>query len=292
MWSGYNTVGRDERMDARTGKKIRLGRLFRPSSGRAIVVAYSHGLLMGPMEGMITLEEMRWRASALRAAEGLMVSPGMLGHLEEVFVGPDAPALVLHLDWQNFSRRVLAYPEGVSVALATVEEALAAGASAVMTYMFVGHADPHDEREEIERNARIARECERLGLPLIIEPRSAREKTHPEDRTDVGVLGMYVRVAAEVGADVVKCIYPGEGDAMARVVEGCPVPVLVAGGPRKETLREALEVAEVCVRVGCGGIMFGRNIYQAEDPRAALEAFQRVVHEGLSAQEALAKMQK
>ncbi len=278
-------------MDARTGKKLRLGKLFRPSSGRAIVVAYSHGLLMGPVEGMVTLEEMRQTARALRGAEGLMVSPGMVSHLEEVFIGPDAPALVVHLDWQNFSRGILPYPEGVSVALASIEQVLAAGASAVMTYMFVGHADPHDEQAEIARNAAISRECERLGLPLIIEPRSAREKAHPEDKTDTQVLAMYARIAAEVGADVVKCIYPGSRESMAEVVRGCPVPVLVAGGVRKETFREALEVAHESLLAGCGGIMFGRNIYQAEDPGRALEAFQQVVHEGMSPEEVLANMQ-
>lgn len=265
-------------MDTRTGKKIRLGRLF-GAHGRSLIVAYSHGVLMGPLPGMATGEEMERFVAAMAEADGLMIAPGLVTRLESAFIGRRAPALVIHLDWQNFSRRTLPYREGLCAQLAEIEQVVAAGADAVMTYLFVGHEDSHDEREEIARNARLARDCERWGLPLMIEPRSAREKEHPEDKSDPAIMAMYCRISAEIGADLVKCVDPGDTGALAQIIDGCPAPVLIAGGARKERLEDGVDAATRAMRAGAAGLVFGRNIYQADDPAAALAAFRRVVDE-------------
>jgi len=118
---------------------------------------------MGPAGGMETLAQMQAFASGFVGVEGLMVAPGLLPALESAFVGRDRPSLVIHLDWQNFSRSVLPPSYGVSAQLASIERVIAAGADAVMTYLFLGHDDPREEREEIARNARIVEECARLG---------------------------------------------------------------------------------------------------------------------------------
>ena len=99
-------------MDARTGKRIRLGRIFDSESGNAIVVAYSHGVLLGPLPGMHSAHEMLRIAHALRKADGIMVAPGLVRPLEDAFVGRDRPSLVIHLDWSSFSRRILPYEQG------------------------------------------------------------------------------------------------------------------------------------------------------------------------------------
>src|SRR5512135_1310482 len=99
-------------MDSRTGKKIRIGRLLRRSSGRTLLVAYSHGVLMGPRPGMRSLEEMQKMSFSLERADGLMVAPGMVSRLEEAFIGRDRPSLIVHLDYQSFSRSILKYSEG------------------------------------------------------------------------------------------------------------------------------------------------------------------------------------
>jgi DhnA family fructose-bisphosphate aldolase class Ia len=265
-------------MDSRTGKKIRLGRLFDSVSQRSLIVAYSHGVLMGAMDGMNTLADMKQRVEAMRHANGLMITPGMVKHLEDHFVGKDRPSLVIHMDWQSFSRRTLAYQEGSTVELATVEDLLRAGADALMTYLYVGHQDPEREKLEIERNARLARACDRLGMVLIIEPRSAREKYEPNDKIDVEVMSFYCRVSAEIGADIVKCIYPNDPNKMARIINECPAPILVAGGAQKDNLDDALKMASDCIEAGAAGLMFGRNIYQSVDPRATLDAFLNIVH--------------
>lgn len=274
-------------MDSRTGKKIRMGRLFDPVSQRSLILAYSHGVLMGASAGMQSLAEMRTRIDAMRRANGLMITPGMVKYLEDQFVGKDRPSLVIHMDWQSYSRSTLPYEEGSAVELATVEDVLRAGADALMTYLYVGHRDPEKEKLEIERNARLARACDRLGMVLIIEPRSAREKYEPSDKTDVAVMSMYCRMSAEIGADLVKCIYPGNPAKMKQIIDECPTPVMVAGGAKRESLSDALHMAEGCIQAGAAGLMFGRNIYQSDDPSATLAAFLSIVHDGQSAAEAL-----
>jgi len=265
-------------MDARTGKKIRKGHLFNQNSGRTLIVAYSHGLLMGPGPGLRTLADMRRVTEAVRDADGLMIGPGMLGLLEDAFVGRARPSLILQVDYQSFSRAVLPYEQATTVEIATIEQAVAAGADAVMTYMYMGYADPLRERAEIERNARLARACEKWGMLLMIEPRSAREKSHPEDKTDPDVMGMYCRVAAELGADLVKCIYPGSREAITRIIEGCPVPLLLAGGSKTGDPETAYNRAREAVAAGGGGLVYGRNIYEAEDPAREVARYREIVH--------------
>ncbi|HVN53296.1 MAG TPA: hypothetical protein VMT46_03115 [Anaerolineaceae bacterium] len=265
-------------MDARTGKKIRLGRLFRRKSGKTLLVAYSHGVLMGPQPGMASLDEMRRVAVSLSRADGLMVAPGMVSRLEEAFTGRDRPSLIVHLDYQSFSRSVLPYEEGATVQMAQVEEALAAGADAVMTYLYMGYVEPEREKLEAGRNAQIARACERWGLPLMIEPRSAREARRPEDKTDAEVMALYCRVAAEIGADLVKCIYPGSFEKLRKVIEGCAAPLLLAGGSRQEDPEIAYDRAREAMQAGAAGLVFGRNIYEAADPAAELERYEAIVH--------------
>ncbi len=265
-------------MDSRTGKKIRMGRLFRQESGRALLVAYSHGVLLGPRPGMLSLGEIRRVALSLRRADGLMVAPGMVSRLEEAFIGRDRPSLIVHLDYQSFSRTILPYAEGAAVEMAQIEDVAAAGAEGVMTYLYIGHDDPESEKLEIERNARLARACERMGIILMIEPRSARETRHPEDNTDVRVMGYYCRLAAELGADLVKCIYPGSAEALHQVIEGCAAPLLLAGGARPETPKEAYTRAREAIQAGAAGLVFGRNIYEASDPAAELDLYLDIVH--------------
>lgn len=265
-------------MDARTGKKIRLGRLFDQKSHKTLIVAYSHGVLMGPRPGMKSLDEMKQMSLNLSRANGLMVAPGLVTPLEEAFIGKDRPSLIVHLDYQSFSRDIMPYEEGATVEMARIEDVVATGAEGVMTYLYMGYEDPEREKMEIARNARLARACERWGIIMMIEPRSAREVRNPADKTDPKILSLYCRVSAEIGADLVKCIHPGYEEALRSVIEGCPAPVLVAGGSRAEKPEQAYAGAESAMRAGAAGLVYGRNIYEASDPMPELERYLQIVH--------------
>lgn len=271
-------------MDSHIGKLIRLGRIVRPETGRTIVTATSHGVLTGPPGGQRTREEIAQTFAKLRKSDGIMVAPGMLRFVQDSFIGRDRPGLVVELDWKSWNRPLYSNlrdgrGEGVTASLASIEDLAQAGVDAVMTYLYVGHLDSRLEREEIERNARIARECARWGIGVIIEPRSARED-EDDDARSTRVAAFYARVSAEIGADVVKVIWPTEGqDGYAEVVETCFVPVVLAGGPGDETPEGAVALARKAMDAGGAGVMFGRKIYRSPDPAETLDRLIEVVHD-------------
>ncbi|OON38660.1 hypothetical protein BTJ39_17550 [Izhakiella australiensis] len=277
-------------MDSRTGKAIRLGRILRPETGSAVVVAASHGVMAGPPAGLRTRHEIETVFSQLRAADGVMVSPGMIPLVENTFIGRDRPGMVLHLDWKNHARSIYTpgkegRSEGVLAQLADISEVSVSGIDAVMTYMYLGQKDSALEQAEIARNTRIARDCERHGIALIIEPRSALEGSDPE-ALSAKVMSMYCRIAADIGADLVKALWPGSVAAFAEVTDSCYTPVLLAGGAGGDDARSTLQLAADAMQAGAKGVMFGRRIFRAPQPAAVLQALNAVVHEKQSVEQA------
>jgi fructose-bisphosphate aldolase, class I len=145
--------------------------------------------------------------------------------------------------------------------LAGPEYALANGADAVLTYLIIGTGDMEFEAHEISRNAQIARECERLGVPLIVESltrgKGIERPAAPEH------VRLHTRIAAELGADLIKTEYTGDPASMAEVVKICPLPVLVLGGARKGSDDDSLEIVHAAVRAGAAGVFFGRSVFQS-----------------------------
>lgn len=273
-------------MDSRTGKKIRLGRLLDPTTKRGVVVAASHGVMSGPPAGLKTKAEIASVFTKLEDADGVMVSPGMVPLTEDFFAGRGRPGFVLHLDWKNHGRRIYTpgkdgRSEGVLAQLATMEEVAASGVDAVMTYLYLGQRDSALERAEIERNARIVRDAEKLGLAVIIEPRSALE-AEGDEAFSTDVLSLYCRISADIGADVVKVIWNGSVEKFAPVADTCFAPILVAGGPGGESPEDTFQLAADSIEAGAAGVMFGRRVFRAEDPAAVLKGLRQVVHGNVS----------
>jgi fructose-bisphosphate aldolase, class I len=192
-------------------------------------------------------------------------------------LGP-IPALIARLDWTTVWSAIGQNGSGAlhSALLARPEEALRHGADAVLTYLVVGTGDSEFEMKEIARNAEVARECERVGIPLIVES-LARGKAvqHPGDPK---WLNLHTRMAAELGADVIKTDYSGDVASMRSVVEECPIPILVLGGSRHASDEHALDVVREVAAAGAAGVFFGRNVFQAngigkfiEQARSALD---------------------
>jgi class I fructose-bisphosphate aldolase len=245
-----------------------------------VVVAASHGLLTGVPRGLETREGVLATLGQLRGADAIMVSPGLLPVVDRLLLGRDAPGLVIDVDWKSWNRgwhppNAEGRGEGATASIATIEEVAAAGADGVMSYLYVGHQDPRLEREEIIRTARYARDCERLGLTLIVEPRSAQEG---KAELTPGILVAASRMAAEIGADIIKSVWPGSAEGLAAITEAAIVPVLLAGGPSHERADAAARLAEQAIGAGAAGVMFGRKIYASSDPAATLARVIEVVH--------------
>jgi class I fructose-bisphosphate aldolase len=252
------------------GKKIRLNRVLGGSEHRALVVAFDHALVLGPIPGTEDpLGKIRQFAQA--KVDALLLNLGLIRqYANSTMLGP-IPALIARLDWTTVWSAIGQNGSGAlySSLLAHPEEALRLGADAVLTYLIVGTGDAEFEMKEIARNAEIARECERVGIPLIVES-LARGKT-VENPGDPRWLNLHTRMAAELGADAVKTDYSGDTASMRSVVEQCPIPILVLGGSRHASDKDALNVVREVAAAGAAGVFFGRNVFQADNISAFLE---------------------
>jgi DhnA family fructose-bisphosphate aldolase class Ia len=250
------------------GKKIRLSRVLGGADHRALVVAFDHPLVLGPIPGTEDpLGQIRRFAAA--KIDALLLNLGLMHRCAESFFHCPLPALLARIDWTTMWSALRNGGGALcSSLLAHPEQALRAGADAVVTYLVVGTGDSDFESKEIERNAEVARECERVGIPLIIE--SLARGTEVKNPGDPQWLKLHTRIAAELGADAVKTDYAGDPCSMRSVVEECPIPILVLGGSRQGSDEEALELVHGANLAGAAGVIFGRNVFQAADMESFL----------------------
>jgi fructose-bisphosphate aldolase, class I len=191
------------------GKNIRLSRLLGGSERRALVVAFDHALVLGPIPGTEDpLGKIRQFAQA--KVDALLLNLGLIRQFANTKIVGTIPALIARLDWTTVWSAIGQNGTGAlhSSLLARPEEALRHGADAVLTYLVVGTGDAEFEMKEITRNAEVARECERVGIPLIVE--SLARGKDVQNPGDPKWLNLHTRMAVELGADVVKTDYSGD----------------------------------------------------------------------------------
>lgn len=270
-----------------TGKTIRMGRILDTKTGRAAVIAFDHGLHLGPQLGILNPGRMLETLTDA-GADAFLVSPGTARAFAGIFTGRGAPGLILRLDWTNRWRdqAMLGYDEGRGTLIASVEDAARLGADAVLVYMFFGYDDPADEARQAGDVTAVAQACERMGIGCIIEPMPrGRLVGDQQYRADYVALG--ARIACEFGADVLKTDYTGSAESFKQVIEASFRPVLIAGGPKTSTLREALEMVDNALAAGASGMFIGRNVFQSPDPARMMQVLRRMIHDQLGVSAAL-----
>jgi class I fructose-bisphosphate aldolase len=233
-------------------------------------VAFDHALVLGPIPGT---EDPLGKIGKFAQAkiDALLLNLGLIRQFANSTILGPIPALIARLDWTTVWSAIGQNGKGAlySSLLAHPEDALRHGADAVLSYLVVGTGDAEFEMKEITRNAEIARECERVGIPLIVE--SLARGKDVENPGDPKWLNLHTRMAAELGADVVKTDYSGEIASMRSVVENCPIPILVLGGSRHASDKHALDVVRDVAAAGAAGVFFGRNVFQADNMSTFLE---------------------
>ena len=165
-----------------------------------------------------------------------------------------------------------------------VEDALRLGADAVAMTITVG---TEHQGEEVAMLGRLVSDAAPAGLPVVAHIYPKGELVPAGERYTTRWSLYAARVGAEVGVDVVKTDYTGSADSFRPVVDACPVPVVAAGGPRLETLREVLEMARGVVAAGGAGLTCGRNVWGSPDPAGVVRALKAVVHDDASVDDAL-----
>lgn len=256
------------------GKKIRIERVLNRDTGNMVMIPMDHGVTMGPIPGLIDLADTIDRV-VQGGADSVLMHKGMIqpGHRQS---GEDV-GLVVHM---SASTNLSSEPNR-KVQSCRVEEAIRLGADAVSIHVNLG---AEQEAEMLQKFGHVSRECQKWGMPLVamMYPRGAKIS----DPYDPDVLAHAARVGAELGADIIKCNYTGDPDSFERVVDGCPVPVVIAGGEKTDTVRHVLEMVHGSIQAGGRGVSFGRNVFQAEDPARMVEAISLLVHEGADVDEA------
>lgn len=260
-------VGKDAALSD-WGKKLRLNRILGRHTRKPLVVAFDHALPLGPIRGTLN-PAAQVEAFADAGVDGVLLTPGMARLCAQSLLHPNAPSLIMRLDWSSLWTSFGDAGKLRSEMLATPEQALISGADGVLTYLLIGTGDVEFEAREIARNSELARECERLGMPLIIES-LARGKAAP-DPTSPETLMLHTRIAAELGADLIKTESTDDPRSMAEVVKACPLPVMILGGARQRNDDDALEQLRGIVKAGAAGAFIGRNVFQAPDVRDFLD---------------------
>lgn len=251
------------------GKSIRLRRILHPGRG-SLVVAFDHPLVLGPIPG--TIDPGRQIARFVQGgADALLLNLGMMRHVAQAAPQEKLPAIIARLDWTTALGTASQIPKAAfrSCLVARPEAALRHGADAVIVFLVVGSGDADFDRSEIQRVARVSRECEQLGVPLIVE--SLARGTAVHNPQDAQWLLLHTRMAAELGADLIKTEYTGDSESMRKVIDSCPIPILVLGGSRSGTDQQVLNVVRSIMRAGAAGVFFGRNVFQAKNIPGLME---------------------
>lgn len=275
----------------KTGVNSRLERLFnRHGDGRAVCVAADHGYMSDVTENVVKLRPIT-EAVIRGGVDGILVSPGQAVRLASLFQGREAPALIVRADWMNMPRLgssnvTNAVPQRrlLHQKVLTAEQALSLGATAITIYLFVGY-DDEVEAKGIESCARFANECRKVGLPCIMEPLAYGGNVTGVNIVELLELG--ARMCVELGADALKIPYTGDVESFTHLVNVSQVPVLVLGGARSPSNRDALELFAEGLEAGCHGCLMGRNVTKAPDPEQLVRQFGLVAHEGYTVDEAL-----
>ncbi len=250
------------------GMRNRLSRLIK-ADGHCQFLPIDHGYFQGPTRCLErpgdTIKEL------LPYADGLFVTRGVL----RACVDPDVDTpIILRV---SGGTSVVGEDLSDEILTTSVEEMLRLNVAAVGLSIFVG---TDYEKQTLESLALLVNECEDFGIPVMAVTAVGKEL---EKRT-ARYLGLSCRIAAELGAKIVKTYYCGED--FEKVTNGCPVPVVMAGGPKCETELEVFEFVYDGIQKGAIGVNLGRNVWQNPHPVATMRALNAVVHDGITPKQA------
>jgi 3-hydroxy-5-phosphonooxypentane-2,4-dione thiolase len=248
------------------GMQSRLARVFRPATGRTVMLAIDHGYFQGPTSGLERVDLSI--VPLLPYADALMTTRGMV---RSTIPPAAAPPIVLRASGGPSVLRELSN-EQLAVGM---EDAVRINACAVAVQVFIGG---EYETQSVRNMTRLVDAGQRYGIPVLAVTAVGRELTR-----DARYLRLATRICAELGAHVVKTYYC-EPD-FDTVAAACPVPVVMAGGKKLPELA-ALTMAYRAIDEGAAGVDMGRNIFQSDHPAAMIRAVGAVVHESLKPQAA------
>ncbi|MCF8566704.1 hypothetical protein LLE49_18420 [Alicyclobacillus tolerans] len=234
-----------------TGKEYRMGRLFQ-QDGRTVVLPVDHGVALGHVAGLRNPGEVL-RTLVEVGPDAVLLNPGLSRAASDVFSHRTAPARILTVD--NF------YMDSTTLAhyrIGWAEKAVTDGYDAIKV-LFPWDGTIQERVTTTRLVAEMIQEADKWQIPIIVEPTLLREAKPDPDR-----LSDCVRIAFELGADILKTPYPGRIDVLQEWVESFRVPIILLGGPKGSSDAELLQAVADAMRAGARGVAIGRNVWQRE----------------------------
>lgn len=247
-----------------TGKALRMARLSRGGDGRYLFIPLDHSVSDGPIVRAAGFADLVADIAG-GGADAVVVHKGRARMIPPALLTDTA--LVVHLSAStNHGPDVNA-----KVLVGDVEECVRLGADAVSVHVNIGS---DTEAEQLSDLGTVAAACERWGMPLVamIYPRGPRVT----DPTRPDLIAHVVSVAADLGVDIVKTVLAAPPERMAEVVEGSPLPIIVAGGGGSEESLAAFAVSAMAN--GCAGLAVGRRVFNSPSPKQAVQKLAAIIH--------------
>lgn len=272
----------------------RLKRLFN-IDGKCFDVAIDHGFF-NEASFLAGIEDIHAAITTIVEAnpDAIQLSPGQAPLLQSI-AGKQKPALVLRTDIANVYNRTLPRYLFSQLISNPVEQALALDAACVVVNLLLLPNQPELYHQCIENVSVLKPQCERYGMPLMVEPLVMQENEKAGGYMvdgDINKIVPLVRQAAELGADIVKADPCDDLEQYSKVIEAASgKPVLPRGGGRASD-RDILSRTVTLMRQGAAGIVYGRNIIQHPNPIRITRAFMAIVHDGADTEQALALLQE
>ncbi len=257
------------------GKSVRLERIFDRNTGKTIIVPLDHGVSVGPIFGVVDLRDTVDKVTD-GGANAVLMHKGIprrshRGHGKDV-------GLIIHL---SASTNLSPFPNAKTL-VGEVEDAIRLGADAVSVHVNIGD---ETERNMLSELGRITTSANNWGMPVLAMVYARGPKIKNEYEPDI--ISHCARLGEELGADVVKVSYTGDRKSFKRVVDGCCIPVVIAGGPKMDNQKDIAQMVYDSIKAGAAGLSVGRNIFQDKNPSRLVKALHGIVHENWEVDQAM-----
>jgi len=249
------------------GMANRFSKIIRPKNGRCVMLAVDHGYFLGPTEKLEVPQKVI--EPLLPHVDSIMLTRGVL----RTSLPPisDVP-IVLRV---SGATSIIGDDLSNETITTSFEDAVRLNVSCLALSIFVGSKYEH---QTLANLASLVDSGERYGIPILAVTAVGKEMVR-----DARYLGLACRIAGELGAHVVKTYYC---ENFEKVIEGCPVPVIIAGGKKLAKDKDVLELTFNAINEGASGVDMGRNIWQSDYPVVMIKAVRAIVHDGFTIQEA------
>ena len=252
------------------GKTRRLKKIIQKDS-RTVIVPMDHGVTIGPVTGITNMQNITNQLIEGKV-DAILVHKGIARRIDV-----DGAGLIVMLSGASN----LSPNPNNKVQVCSVQEAVRLGADAVSVHVNVG---AQDEDRMLANLGKVSEECEAFGMPLLAMMYPRGPKITNEHAPEM--VAHAARIGAELGADIIKTNYTGNIDTFKVVIESCPAPIVIAGGPKCKSLEEVLQTTFDALKAGAAGLSIGRNVFQCDKPTQIARALCSIVHEGATVAQA------